>query len=99
MAKLIVLMKKMKTKIAVLIILVHRMNFSRFVGCLLTQHVCLFRCNNGNCVPLPWVCDGKIDCVDGEDEEDQHCSDKRVNACQKNEFSCGDGSCIPSRYT
>lgn len=51
-----------------------------------------FQCNNGNCVPLTWVCDGVLDCVDGEDEEDQNCSFK---TCASNEFQCNNGNCVP----
>ena len=45
---------------------IHRINgilsFSAFV--------CCHRCDNGECVPHSSVCDGKLDCNDGSDEED-----------------------------
>ncbi len=33
-------------------------------GCDVDQ----FRCNNGNCIPLDYRCEGFADCNDGEDE-------------------------------
>ena len=27
------------------------------------------KCNNGQCIPCGWLCDGNADCVDGSDEQ------------------------------
>lgn len=29
-----------------------------------------FQCNNTNCIPTNWVCDGREDCINGRDEYD-----------------------------
>jgi len=32
-----------------------------------------FQCNNGQCIPSGWECDGEEDCISGEDEQQQKC--------------------------
>ena len=35
-----------------------------------------FKCDNGECVPSEWICDGECDCSDESDETD--CGGKRL---------------------
>ena len=54
-----------------------------------------------NCDRGPWplcidwreICDGKIDCFSGEDEE--HCEELERNQCDDDEYRCHNGQCIP----
>ncbi len=47
----------------------------------------MFKCPNFYCVPLSYVCDGKLDCPFGSDEQIDIC--KNENACP-NHFHCKD---------
>ena len=51
---------------------------------------------DGTAVCLHWsqVCDGKIDCVDGEEDE-KSCFIMEINECKPNEYRCHNGQCIP----
>nr|BDQ29912.1 very low density lipoprotein receptor c2 [Scyliorhinus torazame] len=53
-----------------------------------------FVCNNRQCIPRRWLCDGKADCEDGSDESAEAC---HTITCLVHEMSCGPGSlqCIP----
>ena len=42
-----------------------------------------FICNNTLCKLHTWVCDGKDDCGDNSDEDDNYCS---VHTCKPSEF-------------
>ncbi|XP_071959544.1 uncharacterized protein [Antedon mediterranea] len=50
----------------------------------------LFSCldESQQIVPLCWVCDGKYDCENGQDEEG-------CDVCDSNEYNCTSGECIP----
>ena len=37
-----------------------------------------FTCNSGHCIPQYYLCDGYVDCIDGEDEEKQNCNGKYI---------------------
>ena len=58
------------------------------------------QCNRG---PLPscldWyeICDDKIDCFDGGQDE-EHCWQLEVNECAEDEFRCLNGQCVHKRY-
>lgn len=59
-------------------------------ACTLRQ----FRCANGNCIPISWVCDSTDDCQDNSDETAEEC--KGTAACTESEFKCTNGRCIPA---
>jgi low-density lipoprotein receptor-related protein 1 (alpha-2-macroglobulin receptor) len=51
-----------------------------------------FKCDNGECIPMSWQCDGHSDCADQSDES-KHC---QLRECEKGEFRCNStGRCIP----
>ncbi|XP_014488137.1 PREDICTED: low-density lipoprotein receptor-like isoform X3 [Dinoponera quadriceps] len=53
-----------------------------------------FRCNNGRCIPISWVCDKSDDCTDNSDESPEEC--KNTQECKESEFKCTSGRCIPN---
>ncbi|XP_051895600.1 basement membrane-specific heparan sulfate proteoglycan core protein isoform X2 [Pristis pectinata] len=46
-------------------------------------------CQNGQCIPRDYLCDGERDCIDGSDELD--CGTQ--SPCEPNEFKCKNGRC------
>ena len=58
------------------------------------------QCNRGSkSVCLDWseICDGIVDCIDGNDERD--CWPMEIYKCKENEFQCHNGQCIPKSFT
>ncbi|CAF0864860.1 unnamed protein product [Adineta steineri] len=54
------------------------------------------KCNRGSpyiCLDWREICDGKVDCVDGREDE-KYCLELELNACEENEYQCRNGMCI-----
>ena len=48
---------------------------------------------------LDWreVCDGKVDCADGGNDE-KHCLELEMNECDENEYRCQNGLCVAHEF-
>uniref|UniRef100_A0A1I8M8N4 EGF-like domain-containing protein n=1 Tax=Musca domestica TaxID=7370 RepID=A0A1I8M8N4_MUSDO len=59
-----------------------------------------FRCGNGYCLPVRFLCDGESDCADHSDEMIPECriKDTDGSTCGVEQFRCGNGKCIPNRW-
>ena len=55
-----------------------------------------FHCDNGNCIPQKWVCDGDADCDGGSDERD--CKEFATRTCQPSQHRCNNGACLPAEW-
>ncbi|CAF3572262.1 unnamed protein product, partial [Adineta steineri] len=58
------------------------------------------KCNRGYspaCLDWTEICDGKIDCLDGEYDE-EHCWELEFNECKPNEYQCSNGQCVPQEF-
>jgi hypothetical protein len=54
-------------------------------------------CDNGDCFPQSFRCDGDNDCSDSSDE--QGCPTPPTSApCSDHKFQCDDGECIPQTW-
>ncbi|XP_073837741.1 uncharacterized protein isoform X3 [Musca autumnalis] len=56
-----------------------------------------FRCGNGYCLPVRFLCDGESDCADHSDEMIPECR-IQGSTCGVEQFRCGNGKCIPNRW-
>ncbi len=50
-----------------------------------------------SCLDWSEICDGKIDCADGDFDE-KYCWKLEINQCQDNEYRCMNGQCIPQSF-
>jgi hypothetical protein len=58
------------------------------------------QCNRGSypsCLDWSEICDGKVDCLDGDFDE-EHCWQLEINQCKDNEYRCINGQCIPQSF-
>ncbi|CAF1049075.1 unnamed protein product [Adineta steineri] len=58
------------------------------------------KCNRGSaelCLDWREICDGKEDCLDGEDEE--QCWQLETSICHINEYQCNNRECIPIEFS
>ncbi|CAF0787583.1 unnamed protein product [Adineta ricciae] len=49
------------------------------------------------CLHWSEICDGRIDCLDGDFDE-EHCWQLEINECKQNEYQCSNGLCIPAEF-
>ncbi|CAF3755523.1 unnamed protein product [Rotaria sp. Silwood1] len=68
----------------------------------LTNFTCYthLQCNRGPfpaCLDWSEICDGKVDCLDGEFDE-EHCWQLEINECNDNEYRCINGQCISQSF-
>ncbi|CAF2859675.1 unnamed protein product [Rotaria sp. Silwood2] len=49
------------------------------------------------CLDWSEICNGKIDCIDGGQDE-EHCWQLEINECQENEYRCVNGQHIPQTF-
>ncbi|CAF1490982.1 unnamed protein product [Rotaria magnacalcarata] len=58
------------------------------------------KCDRGSShICLDWreICDGKIDCLDGGEDE-KYCLELFMNQCADNEYQCRDRMCINEKF-
>lgn len=60
--------------------------------CAADEHTC----SDATCIPAARRCDGRPDCLDGDDE--QACDGGDATGCAGNEWACTDGTCIPADW-
>ncbi|XP_034485348.1 low-density lipoprotein receptor-like isoform X9 [Drosophila innubila] len=56
-----------------------------------------FQCQNGDCIPIRFVCDGDADCKDHSDEQVTECKFREAT-CSSDHFRCSNGNCIPNKW-
>jgi hypothetical protein len=49
------------------------------------------------CLHWSEICDGKVDCLDGDFDE-EHCWELEINQCKEDEYRCMNGQCIPQIF-
>ncbi|CAF0915257.1 unnamed protein product [Adineta steineri] len=77
--------------------MIEKLNADRwtYVNAIFTCYMHL-KCNRGStylCLDWREICDGKIDCLDGGEDE-KHCLELDLNICEENEYQCRNGMCV-----
>ena len=54
-----------------------------------------FKCRNGHCIPMSWVCDRDNDCDDGNKTTISSDEEKCDYVCESDQFKCNNSDCIP----
>ena len=77
----------------------HYYFYNRYEPTLFTCYTHL-ECDRGpapSCLDWTEICDGKLDCLDGGQDE-QHCWELEIHQCAENEYHCSGGQCIPVAF-
>jgi hypothetical protein len=61
------------------------------------KHLQCLHTPSSRCLDWTEICDGKIDCLDGDFDE-EHCWQLEINQCKENEYRCDNGQCIPQSF-
>jgi hypothetical protein len=84
---------------------IHKIFVSRhtdvYINIPITNGTCYthLHCHRGplpSCLDWREICDGKMDCADGEDENS--CFQLEISECADHEYRCRNGQCIPEEF-
>jgi len=54
---------------------------------------------SAHCVSARSICDGKLDCSDGADEQLDACASlSKPQTCTRSQFRCANGHCVPNSW-
>ena len=62
-----------------------------------THLICKYGGSDFACLDWREVCDGKVDCADGGNDE-KHCFELELNECEGNEYKCQNGQCVAHEF-
>lgn len=57
-----------------------------------------FTCDNQNCIPSRWKCDGDPDCADSSDEKRCLTTIRPIPVCSGKMFRCTEGTCVQGHW-
>ena len=58
---------------------------------------CKYGGSKSACLDWREVCDGKVDCIDGGNDE-KHCFELEMNECEENQYRCQNGLCVAHEF-
>lgn len=82
------------------LIICHLSDFSAFLF-LVDAKTCSddqFTCDNQNCIPSRWKCDGDPDCADSSDEKRCLTTIRPIQVCSGKMFRCTEGTCVQGHW-